>query len=53
MQNPARTQASALTPNKPPSLRVEQLFTNWLPFAALAIVYVATQLAAKLKVWCN
>lgn len=43
-------QASALTPNKPPSIQVEKLLTNWLPFVALAVVYAATQFAAKLKV---
>jgi len=43
-------QATELTPNRPPSLSVEKIFTNWLPFAALAAVYVATQIAARLKV---
>jgi hypothetical protein len=43
-------QANALAPAKPPSIRVETIFTNWLPFVALAAVYAATQVAAKLKV---
>ena len=43
-------QANALAPAKPPSIRVETIFTNWLPFVALAVVYAATQVAAKLKV---
>jgi hypothetical protein len=43
-------QANALAPAKPPSIRIETIFTNWLPFVALAAVYAATQVAAKLKV---
>lgn len=31
-------------------MQVEKLLTNWLPFVALAVVYAATQFAAKLKV---
>ena len=43
-------QANALAPAKPPSIRIETIFTNWLPFVALVAVYAATQVAAKLKV---
>ena len=35
---------------RPPSAQVQKVFTNWLPFLGLAAVYLATQLAARLKV---